>query len=86
MDPIFILIFGLLLIIVGLMVAGGGEKDTTKLAENRAFMLFGSITQRIENVRLVIKGEREKSSRDLIGWSMSGVGVIVGLIGIYLSL
>lgn len=78
-----VLIFaGAGLIILGLAVAGGGRGETVRVG-NTGVSVFGSVTQTFRSVGMAIRGERQRTARDWLGWGLSGAGLIVGLIGLF---
>ena len=77
---VVLIVVGAVLIIAGLAIAGGGKESNIRVG-NFAVTLFGSVTQTFRSIGMAINGKREKTRRDWIGWSISGLGLIVGLIG-----
>jgi uncharacterized membrane protein YoaK (UPF0700 family) len=77
---VVLIVVGMFLIIAGLAIAGGGKKSNIRVG-NVGVTVFGSVTQTFQSIGMAINGKREKTRRDWIGWSISGLGLIVGLIG-----
>lgn len=75
---------GLGLVIVGLAIAGGGRNETARVG-NTAVSVFGSVTQTFRSVGMAISGEQQRTTRDWVGWGLSGAGLVVGLIGLLAS-
>lgn len=70
------------LIILGLAVAGGGRREAVHVG-NTGVSVFGSVTQTFRSVGMAIRGERQRTARDWVGWGLSASGLIVGLVGLF---
>ncbi len=47
-----------------------------------AFNAFGSVMQSLASRHRSDRGDRNRTSRDLVGWGLSATGLVVGLIGL----
>lgn len=77
-----LIVAGLALFIFGFAVAGGGRSDGVTVG-NQAVTVFGSIKQTFHSTSLAISGERATTQRDWIGWTISGIGVVLGVVGLF---
>lgn len=82
MSGTTLIFIGAGLIIVGLAIAGGGRNETVRVG-NTGVSVFGSVTQTFRSVGMTIRGERQGTARDWIGWGLSGAGLVVSLIGLF---
>lgn len=73
-----LVLIGVGLVLVGVLISGSGRDSSARIG-NTGFSVFGSVKQSFHSVGLAISGERQKSARDLIGWSISGAGLLVSL-------
>ena len=80
LNNLSLIVSGLFLLFVGFAVSGGDRRRTT--FGNSAFTLFGSVSQTFHNTGLAIRGEREKTPRDWIGWGLSAIGIVLGVVGL----
>jgi uncharacterized membrane protein YoaK (UPF0700 family) len=78
---LLLFIIGVVLFFVGIAVSGSGQSGGVKVG-NTAFSLIGSIRQTFQSTGLAITGERAKTPRDWIGWTLSGIGLVLGVIGL----
>lgn len=81
MQPLLLFLFGLGLVIVGISISGG-DRTTSNSAENRAFSVCGSISQRISNVRLIVGRKRQATSRDWLSLVITLIGLGVSVVGL----
>lgn len=73
---------GVALILAGVLISGSGRDNSTRIG-NTGFSVFGSVKQSFHSVGMAINGERQRTTRDWIGWSLSGAGLLVTLFGLF---
>jgi hypothetical protein len=76
-----LIVLGVVLVIAGLAISGSGQSGGITVG-NRAFSLIGTIKQTFHSTGTAITGERAKTPRDWIGWTLSGIGVVLGIVGL----
>ena len=84
MSGTVVLIIGVTLVIVGLIIARGGRTNQVRIGNN-GFALFGSVKQTTRTADVMVEAERRATGRDWIGWSLSIIGIIVGLVGLFMD-
>jgi hypothetical protein len=81
MSSTLLIVCGIALFLVGIAVSGSGQRGGVRVG-NTACSLIGSIRQTFQSTGLAITGERAKTPRDWIGWTLSGVGLVLGVVGL----
>ena len=79
-----LIVSGVTLFITGFVVAGSGQKSSVRIG-NTGLSVFGSIRQTFHNAGMAINGDRQKTPRDWIGWSLSLIGIGISVVGIVMS-
>lgn len=81
MSGILLILLGGALFGVGMAISAGNREGNAAIG-NTAVSVFGSIKQSLINTGDAIAGRREKTPRDLVGWSLSAAGIVIGVIGL----
>ena len=81
MSPnIIAVVVGIGLFLLGMKIASRSQSGD-RVAINQGLSVFGSIKQSIENVRMTAQGKHQTQPHDWIGWSLSILGLVVGVWG-----
>jgi hypothetical protein len=81
MVGILLVLLGGALFGVGMAISAGTREGDAEIGKTTA-SVFGSIKQSLANTGDAIAGRREKTPRDLIGWSLSAAGAVIGVVGL----
>ena len=84
MSGSVLIVVGVILLVTGFAVAGGGQRSNVRVG-NKGFSIFGSVRQSFLSIGMAINGERQKSARDWIGWTLSIFGIVIGVVGLVMS-